>query len=90
MSLTNDSNQFIEQKCCVLSMIYLLELDCYISGKDQQLQVSETMENKWTAPCLSKRFKEGAFRIASVLRVQRILVRGLHWASQLLQDLRQA
>ena len=24
------------------------------------------MENKWTAPCVSKRFKEGAFRIVSV------------------------
>ena len=40
MSLTSESNQFIEQKCCILNIIYLLELDCYISGKDQQLQVA--------------------------------------------------
>ena len=36
MSLTNDSNQFIEQKCCVPNMSYLLELECYIADKDQQ------------------------------------------------------
>ena len=54
MSLTSESNQFIEQKCCVLSMTYLLELDCYISGKDQQLQVSKTMGKQMDC---SMRFK---------------------------------